>query len=86
LEKFGREKKIFAACRQMKIAISLKEASHSTWEELCFLEVDSVEKVGKVSLVMILVNSRKCRFVGGMCEPGMKSLKYEKIETQKLCN
>jgi hypothetical protein len=86
LEKFGREKKIFAACRQMKIAISLKEASHATWEDFCCLEVDSVDKVGKVSLVMILVNSGKCRFVGGMCELGMKSLKSAKIETQKLCN
>jgi hypothetical protein len=86
LEKLGREKKIFVACRQMKIAISLKETSHSTWEELCCLEVDSVDRVGKVSLGMILANYGKCRFVGGMCEPGMKSLKSAKIETQKFCN
>jgi hypothetical protein len=86
LEKLGRGKKNFAAWRQMKIAISLKETSHSTWEDLCCLEVDSVDKVGKVSLGMILANFGKCRFVGGMCEAGMKSMKFAKMETQKFCN
>jgi hypothetical protein len=86
LEKLGREKKNFAAWRQMKIAISLKETSHSTWEDLCCLEVDSVDRVGKVSLGMILANFGKCRFVGGMCEAEMKSVKSAKMEKQKFCN
>ena len=86
MEKLGREKKIFVAWRQTKIEISLKETSNSTWEDFCFLEVDSVDRVGKVSLGMILVNSGKCRFVGGMCEVGMKSMKSAKMETQKIFN
>jgi hypothetical protein len=86
LEKLGREKKSFVAWRQTKIAISLKETSHSTWEDLCCLEVDSVDRVGKVSLGMILVNSGKYRFVGGMCGAGMKSMKSAKMETQKFCD
>ena len=86
MEKHGREKKSFVAWRQTKIEISLKETSNSTWEDLCFLEVDSVDIFGKVSLGMILVNSGKCRFVGGMCEAGMKSMKSAKMETQILFN
>jgi hypothetical protein len=86
LEKLGREKKSFVAWRQTKIEISLKETSNSTWEDLCFLEVDSVDRFGKVSLGMILVNYGKCRFVGGMCEAGMKSMKSAKMETQKIFN
>ena len=86
MEKLGKEKKSFVAWRKTKIEISLKETSNSTWEDLCFLEVDSVDRVGKVSLGMILVNSRKCRFVGGMCEAGMKSMKSAKMETQILFN
>jgi hypothetical protein len=86
LEKLGREKKNFAAWRQMKIAIFLKETSHSTREDLCCLEVDSVDRVGKVSLGMILANFGKSRFVGGMCKAGMKSMKSAKMETQKFYN
>jgi hypothetical protein len=38
----------------MKRESSLKEPSRSTWEDLCFLEVDLVDRVGKNSLGPIL--------------------------------
>jgi hypothetical protein len=37
---------------------SLKEPSRSTWEDLRFLEVDSLDIVGQTSLGLILVKSR----------------------------
>jgi hypothetical protein len=43
--------------RQMKRRNSLKEPSRSIWEDLCFLEEDSVEKFGKASLGMVLGKS-----------------------------
>jgi hypothetical protein len=43
-------KRSFVVLRKMKRASSLKEPSRSTWEDLCCLEVDLVDKVGKNSL------------------------------------
>jgi hypothetical protein len=40
--------------RQTKRASSLKEPSHSTWEDLFYFEEDLVERVGKDSFGMIL--------------------------------
>jgi hypothetical protein len=48
------EKKSSPILRQTKRENSLKETSHSTWEDLCFLEEDSMDKVGWVSFGMIL--------------------------------
>jgi hypothetical protein len=39
-------KKSSKILRQIKRVSSLKEPSFSTWEELCFLEEDSVDIVG----------------------------------------
>jgi hypothetical protein len=39
-------KKIYAVLRETKRGSSLKEPSLSTWEEFCFLEVDSLERIG----------------------------------------
>jgi hypothetical protein len=45
-----------------------------------------VDRVGKVSLGMILGNSGKCRCVGGICEVEMKSMKSTKMKRQQLYN
>jgi hypothetical protein len=42
------------AQRKMKRDKSLKEPSHSTWEDLCCLEEDSMDRVCKSSFRMIL--------------------------------
>jgi hypothetical protein len=41
----------------MKRVSSLKDPSHSTWEGLFCLKVDSLDKVGQTSLGFILVDS-----------------------------
>jgi hypothetical protein len=86
LENLGREKEIFTSWRQKKREISLKETSRSTWEYMCFLEVDLVDKVGKFSLEIILGKSIKCRYVGGMCEEEWKSLKSTEMKRHQFCN
>jgi hypothetical protein len=61
------KKESSAVSRQTKRASSLKEPSRSTWEDLCCLEVDSLDKDGQVSLGLILAKFEN-RSVGGMCE------------------
>jgi hypothetical protein len=41
--------------RQTKRRSSLKEPRRSTLEDLCYLEVDSLDRVGRTSLGLILV-------------------------------
>jgi hypothetical protein len=54
LVELGRAKERYAFLRQTKRVRSLKEPSHSTWEDLHFLEVDSLDIVGQVYLGMVL--------------------------------
>jgi hypothetical protein len=51
------EKEELYFLRQMKRVSSLKEPSHSTWEDLCCLEGDSMDRVGRDSFGMILGKS-----------------------------
>jgi hypothetical protein len=53
LEDNEREKS-YMVLTGMKRASSLKKTIHSTWEDLCFLEEDLVDRVGISSLGMIL--------------------------------
>jgi hypothetical protein len=50
-------KKSSAVIRQKKREISLKEPSRSTWEDLCYLEEDLVDRVVQVYFGMILRKS-----------------------------
>jgi hypothetical protein len=45
LEELG-ENENHAILKQMKRASSLKEPIRSTWEDLCFLEEDSIDRLG----------------------------------------
>jgi hypothetical protein len=47
-------KKSSMALMKTKRASSLKEPSHSTWKDLCYLEVDWVERVGRDFLGTVL--------------------------------
>jgi hypothetical protein len=47
-------KKRSVVLRQRKRASYLKEPSHSTWEDLCCLDEDSMDRVGRDSLGLIL--------------------------------
>ena len=64
--------------------ISLKEPSLSTWEDLCCLEVDSLDRVGRTSLGLVLGKSGKCKFVGGICEAEPKFMKSMETKRQQV--
>jgi hypothetical protein len=42
--------------RKKKRESSLKEPSRSTWEDVCFLELDSLDRDGQVSLGLIFLS------------------------------
>ena len=68
----------------MKRASSLKDPSCSTWEDLCFLEVDSLDKDGQVSFVQIFAKYRKRGSIGGTCEAEPKSVNSVETKTSSL--
>jgi hypothetical protein len=78
-------KKSYVVLRQTKRESSLKEPSHSTWEDLCCLEVDSVDRVGRASLGSNFGEVWKCRSIGGMCEAEPKSVKSVEMKRQQVC-
>ena len=67
------------------MARSLKEPSRSTWEDLCCLEVDSLDRVGGTSLGLVLGKSGKHGSVGGMCEAEPESVKSAEMKRQQVC-
>ena len=67
------------------MARSLKEPSRSTWEDLCCLEVDSLDRVGRTSLGLVLGKSGKHGSVGGMCEAEPEFVKYAETKRREVC-
>jgi hypothetical protein len=65
---------------------SLKDPSHSAWDDLCCLEEDSVERVGRAYFWPILEEVWKHRSIGGMCETEPKSAKSAKMKRQHICS
>jgi hypothetical protein len=78
-------KKSSVVLRKMKRVSSLKEPSRSTWEDLCCLEEDLVDRVGMSFSWDDFGEVWKHRFVGGMCEAELKSVKSVEMKRQQVC-
>ena len=66
------------------MASSLKEPGRSTWEDLHCLEVDSLDRVGRNSLRLVLGKSGKHEPVGGMCEAEPEFVMYAETKRHEV--